>query len=139
MIINLIQNYIKPYFGARKISATDFLDDLYLDSVAKADIIEQIERALKIKNLYAEPITKCKTVGEFINAVEKAHAKQHNKKHSAFLCEYRQNVPYCRLTGYKCRKLANKQTERGVDACLLIKCETAKRFYALAKQVGNMK
>ena len=136
MIIKLIQDYIKPYLGPRKVSAGDFLDDLYLDSMAKLDIIEQVERAFNIKNLNATSMEKCKTVGDFVNTVEKALAKQKNKKYSTLLlCEYRDDVPYCKLTGYKCRKLANKQIAYGEDVCNLIKCETAKNFYKLAALV----
>lgn len=142
MIIKLIQDYIKPYFGARKVTLNDYLEDLCLDSMAKTDIIEQVERAFNIKNLNATSMVKCKTVGDFVKAVDKAMTQQKKKKHSTLLCEYRNNVPYCKLTGYKCRKLANKQIASGEDMCNLIKCETAKNFYklaALAQQQNKIK
>ena len=136
LVISLIEKYMAPHIGARKMSEHEYLDDLGLDSMAKAEIIEQIERKFNIKGgLGAETTVKCKTVGDFANAVDKALAKQKNKKYSILLCEYRNNVPYCKLTGYKCRKLADKKIVYGEDICKLINCKTAKNFYDLAALV----
>lgn len=138
LVISLIEKYMAPHIGARKMSEHEYLDDLGLDSMAKAEIIEQIERKFNIKGgLGAEATVKCKTVGDFANAVDKALAKQKNKKYSTLLYEYRNNVPYCKLTGYKCRKLADKKIVCGEDMCKTHGCKIAVNFYCLAKQVNS--